>query len=49
MVCFPPERPDESPTGYGAAYLSEEKYRSTVFDILKADWANIEKLMEILR
>lgn len=26
-----------------------EKYRSTILDILKADWSNISKLMEILR
>lgn len=26
-----------------------EKYRSTVFDILRADWGNLDKLMEILK
>lgn len=26
-----------------------EKYRSTVFEVLKADWGNLHKLMEVLK
>ena len=26
-----------------------EKYRLTIFDVLKADWANLDKLMEVLK